>query len=145
MIHKNTFKQIDFNGAKGLVFIGNKILVYRRDKKTDRYPLHLDLPGGGREKDESPFSTFRREVKEEFGIDIERNDIHSSFTHQSVLNPNQESFFLVTRPLDVSKENITLGDEGIEWLLMTPEEFITRQDGIERQQKRVEGYLVKEA
>jgi len=69
MIHENTFKKVDFNGAKGLVFLGNKILVYRRDNKTSNLPLCIDLPGGGRENDESPFDSFKREIKEEFGID----------------------------------------------------------------------------
>jgi hypothetical protein len=34
-----------------------------------------------------------------------------------------------------------LGDDGVEWLLMTPEEFVVREDAIPHQQKRVIKYL----
>ena len=44
MIHENTYKKVDFNGAKGLVFLGDKILTYRRDNKTSNKPLCIDLP-----------------------------------------------------------------------------------------------------
>ena len=141
MIHENTYKKVDFNGAKGLIFIGDKMIVYRRDDKTDYSPLCIDLPGGGREAEESPFDTFKREVKEEFGIDIEKDDVKYSCTIPSVMEPNKKSYFIVAKPLKVKAEDIVFGDEGIEWFLMSPNEFITRADGIERQQKRVNNYL----
>ena len=50
MITKNIFdNNRNFHGAKGIVFINKKMLVYRRDNKTDSFPLYIDLPGGGRE------------------------------------------------------------------------------------------------
>jgi len=48
---------------------------------------------------------------------------------------------MVTRPVDIDESDIVFGDEGIEWMLLTPQEFINMPDGIERQQKRVENYL----
>lgn len=141
MIHENTYKEVDFNGAKGLVFLGDKILAYRRDAKTTDDSLCIDLPGGGREGDESPFDTFKREVKEEFGIDIKEGDIIFSCTVPSVIEPNKKSYFIVAKPTNISESDIVFGGEGIEWLLLTPKEFINRPDGIERQQKRVENYL----
>ncbi|MFA6294863.1 MAG: NUDIX hydrolase [Candidatus Paceibacterota bacterium] len=143
MIHENTYKKVDFNGAKGLVFIGDKILVYRRDDKTKKSPLCIDMPGGGHEGDETPFETFKREVKEEFGIEINKDDIVFCSPFQSFDDPNKISFFLVTKPLNFKESDIKFGDEGTEWLLMTPDEFIKRPDGIERQQKRVVEYLSK--
>ena len=121
MIHENTYKNIDFNGAKGIVFLGDKMLTYRRDNKTYSYPFHIDLPGGGREGNESPFDTFKREVKEEFGIDIEKNDIEFSWAIQSTIRPDKTSYFFVTKSLVLNPSEIIFGDEGIEWLLMTPE------------------------
>lgn len=141
MIHENTFKKVDFNGAKGLVFLGDKILAYRRDNKTTNLPLHIDLPGGGREGDESPFETFRREVEEEFGIGIREDEIEFSCTVPSIMEPNKKSYFIVAKTLRFKPEDIIFGNEGIEWILMTPEEFIKRPDVIERQQKRVKKYL----
>lgn len=141
MLHKNTYKKIPFNGAKGLIYIGDKMLVYRRDNKTDNWPLHIDLPGGGREGGESPFETFQREVKEEFGIGLRKEDIIFSYMFESVMEPGEQAYFFVTRNLDVDVDNITFGNEGVEWMLMTPAEFISHPDGIIGQQKRVRNYL----
>jgi 8-oxo-dGTP diphosphatase len=141
MIHENTYKKVDFNGAKGLVFLADKIIVYRRDDKTTSFPLCIDLPGGGREGDESPFETFKRETKEEFGIDIDKSDIQFSCPVQSIIEPDKKSYFMVAKNLRFKPEDIIFGNEGTEWMLMTPQEFIKRPDGIERQQKRVEKYL----
>jgi 8-oxo-dGTP diphosphatase len=141
MIHENTFKNVDFNGTKGLVFLGDKIITYRRDNKTTYLPLRIDLPGGARENGESPFDTFRREVKEEFGLDITKEDLIFSCAIPSVIEPDKKSYFVVTKPLGFKESDVVFGDEGIEWMLMTPEEFVARTDGIERQQKRVAKYL----
>ena len=79
MIEKNTFNNsINFNGAKGLVYIGNEILVYRRDNNTNSEPLKLDLPGGGRDGNESAFETFSREVMEEFGLEIKNGKFYDT-------------------------------------------------------------------
>jgi 8-oxo-dGTP diphosphatase len=141
MIHKDTYKKVDFNGAKGLVFLGNHVIVYRRDINTKKLPGYIDMFGGGREGDESPFDTFKREVKEEIGLDIEKDDILFSYPFQSHDDPKKVSFFFVTKPLKFNKSDVRFGDEGTECLMMTPEEFISRPDGIERQQKRVARYL----
>jgi len=141
MIHKDTYKKVDFNGAKGLIFLGDQILVCRRDMKTKSMPGCIDMVGGGREGDESPFDTFKRETKEEVGLDIEKDDIYFSCPFPSFDDPTSVSFFFVTKPLKFTKSDVTFGNEGTEWLVMTPEEFIARPDGIERQQKRVAHYL----
>lgn len=144
MIHENTFKKVDFNGAKGPVFFEDKMLVYRRDNKTTNLPGCIDLPGGGKYGDESPFETFQREVKEEFGIMIEKDEIDFSCTIPSVIEPEKKSFFVVAKTQRFKLSDIIFGDEGTEWMLMSPDEFINRPDGISRQQKRVEAYIKKE-
>lgn len=141
MIHEDTFKSVDFHGAKGLVFFGDKLLVYRRDDKTSDYPGYIDLPGGGREGLESPWQTFQREIKEEFGLDIKHNDIHFSCTIPSELAPDRKSFFLVAKLPAQRARDIVLGNEGLGWRLLTPQEFISHPDGISRQQQRVEAYI----
>lgn len=142
MIHKNTFKKVDFDGAKGLVFLGDQILTYRRDYKTSNKPGCIDLPGGGREGDESPFDTFKRETKEEFGIEIQKNSVQFSCTVKSIIEPDKKSYFIVAKLHKEKVSDVVFGNEGLEWLLMTPKEFISRTDGIERQQKRVANYLM---
>ncbi len=140
MIHPDTFERLYFHGAKGLVFIGNDILTYRRDEKTNSFPLQIDLPGGGREGDESPFETFKREVNEEFGINLQKEDVEFSCVIQGIVEPNKKSYFIVTKPLP-SDTRIIFGNEGTEWMLMKPQEFLQRTDAIEGQQKRVRRYL----
>jgi len=141
MIHKDTFNDIDFNGAKGLVFLGNQIVVCRRDMNTKKFPGCLDMIGGGREGDESPFETFKRETMEEVGLDIGPDDIQFSCPFQSFDDPTKISFFFVTKPLQFTKADIRFGDEGTEWLLMTVEEYLKSADGIPRQQERVRRFL----
>lgn len=41
------------SGAKGLIFIGEKVLVYKRDNNTIDHPLMIDIPGGTRERVDS--------------------------------------------------------------------------------------------
>lgn len=141
MIHPDTFKKVDFSGAKGLIFLNDKIIAYRRDNKTSNSPGLIDLPGGGREEDESPFDTLKREVMEEFGIKIVKEEIISSFRQDSFVNPGTKSFFFVVKTSGLEAKDIVFGNEGTEWMLMATDEFIHRSDGIERQQKRVERYL----
>jgi 8-oxo-dGTP diphosphatase len=141
MIHEDTFNKVDFNGAKGIVFFDDKIPVYRRDYKTPNFPGHIDLPGGGREEGETPFQTFQREVKEEFGIDVKEGEIVFACTIPSAVEPRKKSFFMVAKTTRFKAEDIIFGNEGSEWLLMTPQEFIHRPDGIKRQQERVAKYL----
>ena len=142
MLHLDTFIKCDFTGAKGMIFIGDKILVYRRDNNTDSSPLLIDLPGGGHEEDDkSPFDTFRRELLEEFGINITPDDILDSFLVQSVVYEGRRSFFFVTKSLAINLDDIHFGNEGSEWFLSTPKEFIERVDGVKGQQDRVQKYL----
>lgn len=144
MIHDDTFKPVTFDGAKGLVFIEDKILVYRRDFKTDSFPGYIDLPGGKSEKGETPFETFRRETKEEFGIHIDAGEIEASYRVPSMKNPGMYSYWMVARTGRFTAHDIVFGDEGSEWMLMTPKEFVQRPDGIERHQKRTLRYLARE-
>ncbi|MFZ2252921.1 MAG: NUDIX domain-containing protein [Minisyncoccia bacterium] len=144
MVDPNTFSQnsIDFSGAKGLIFLKDKIILIRRDTKTTSFPLMVDIPGGAREISESPFDTFQREVFEELGIQIEKENIIYSKIYPSVIDPEKNrAFFLVTRELNINVSDIVFGDEGVEYLLLTPEEYVTLHDGIPGQQKRVADYL----
>jgi len=102
IMHPETHKRVAFNGARGLVFIGNKILVYRRDTRTTKFPLCIALPGGGKEGNETPFETFKRELFEEFSVTIDKDDIQFSEANQSADEPQKQSFFLVTKALDVA-------------------------------------------
>ncbi|MCA8348969.1 NUDIX hydrolase [Burkholderia cepacia] len=60
-----------FSGSKIALFKDRDILVYRRDDKPDiPFPGLWDLPGGGRESNETPEACVLRELHEEFGLTI---------------------------------------------------------------------------
>ena len=56
----------DFTGCKIALFCGDSLLtILRDDKASIPWPNMWELPGGGREGDESPFECVAREVYEE--------------------------------------------------------------------------------
>jgi 8-oxo-dGTP diphosphatase len=127
-------------GTKGLVFVGDKIIVYRRDNKTDKYPLHLDVPGGGPEANETPFETFQREVNEEFKLYITSKDIVYGRRYPSNLEKGKFGYYVVAKlPKEMAAE-IEFGDEGIEYLLMSLEEYLARDDAWPIFQERAADY-----
>ena len=141
-IDQNIFDiERNFHGAKGLVFIGNKILVYRRDNNTKIFPLCIDLPGGGREENESPFDTFKRETQEEFGIVIGKEDVRYAKKYQSVMDSTKESYFIVVKPSNIQEGDIVFGDEGLEFMLIDLADYLNLDDAIERHKNKVRDYL----
>jgi 8-oxo-dGTP diphosphatase len=127
-------------GSKGLVFIGDKVVVYRRDDKTDVHPLEIDLPGGGAIKGETPFETFRREVKEEFGLPIKPKDIVYARRYASTLVPGQFGYFPVAQLPASMEDKIVYGDEGLEYMLLSLDEYIALKDAWKAHQVRALDY-----
>lgn len=128
-------------GTKGLVFIGDDALLYRRDERAKQFPLHLDVPGGGPEAKETPFATFQREVKEEFGLEINKNDIVYARKYPSVFEKGKFGYFTVAKLPKEAKKLITFGDEGLEYLLMPVEQYLARKDAWPVYQDRAADYI----
>lgn len=128
-------------GSKGLVYIGDLVIVYRRSDDAPTNPGQLDLPGGGPEGEETPFQTFRREVYEEFGLDIRPRDITYNKRYVSRLKPGTFGWFSVAKLPAGEKDKIVFGDEGSEYMLMTPEEYLGRKDAWPVFQERTAEYL----
>lgn len=128
-------------GSKGLVYLGNDILVYRRDTKTDLFPLYIDLPGGGPEGKESPFGTFQREVREEFGLEISPERVVHSSAWPSSTQPGATGYFIVVKLPAEAAGDIVFGDEGLEYLIISPREFLTRTDVWPVMRERAQAYF----
>ena len=124
--------------AKGLVYIGEKILVYRRDNKTTTHPLEIDLPGGGIKDMETPFQAFQREVKEEFGLYI----IEENITYvRRYTESDKSTYFVVAKlPIEVGSD-ITFGNEGKEYNTITLEDYLNCKDAWILFQERTKDYL----
>ena len=114
-------------GSKGLVFIGDKILVYRRDNNTKLFPFHLDLPGGGIENHETPFEIFQCETYEEFGLQIKRENIKYAKRYPSK-RANIYTYFPVAKLPGEAESDIIFGDEGLEYMLLEFDDFLHRND-----------------
>ncbi len=111
----------DFSGAKLALFLGPDLLVIRRDDRPDiPFPDHWDLPGGGREGDETPQACALRETHEEVGLVVNPSDLIWSRSY--VRSQGIVWFFAAHLPADTTKQ-IVFGSEGQGWRLMTPREF----------------------
>ena len=74
--------------AVGIITLGSQILVCQR-KKSSRYSLKWEFPGGKFEDGESAEQCLRRELREELSIDA---NIGVEFFHQEWLYPDSGSF-----------------------------------------------------
>lgn len=120
-----------FCGAKVALFCGNEILTYLRDDKPNiPYPGHWDLPGGGREGNESPQECVLRELEEEFGLTLPGERLVAMRSHASVVLPGMMSYFFVATISEDEIARIAFGSEGQSWQMMPIVEFLARPDAI---------------
>ena len=135
-------QQLDFTGCKiALICDGRILTILRDDKPTIPWPNLWELPGGGREGDESPFECAAREVYEELSIQLLKDDIVWSWIYPSMLDENKNSVFLVGKLTQEQFDSIVFGDEGQSFKLMTIEEFLTLDQVVPQLQERVRDYV----
>ena len=132
----------DFQGCKIALFCGDKLLtILRDDKASIPWPNMWELPGGGREGDESPFECARREVYEELGIYLTEDCLLWSKIYPSVIFEGKQSVFMVGQLRQEQFDNITFGDEGQAYKLMPIEEFLKSKQAVPQLQERLKDYL----
>ena len=120
--------QFDFTGVKAALLVEQSILVILRDNKPDiPWPNTWELPGGGREGQETPLECLQREVWEELGLTLKEESIIWSKIYPSML--------------DKEYREIRFGDEGQEFKLMPVEDFIKAEGVIPQLQERFKDYL----
>lgn len=130
---------MNFSGAKLIVFIGEQLLVIRRDyTKGIPWPGYLDWPGGGREDREAPETCALRETREEVGLILDPDDLIWRSSYQ---RPNGRIWFFVAHLSDDAAGNIVFGDEGLGWGLIEPTEFLSRSDAIPHFRDQLSRYL----
>ncbi|MEM7319808.1 MAG: NUDIX hydrolase [Pseudomonadota bacterium] len=113
---------MEFAGAKLALFLGTDLLVIRRDNRPDiPFPDHLDLPGGGREADETPIECALRETREEVGLVLRPDEIVWTRTYDR--ENGSVWFFVAHRPAE-HVQQVRFGSEGQGWSLMSARAFI---------------------
>ena len=132
----------DFQGCKIALICGDKVLTILRDDKDDiPCPNMWELPGGGREGNESPFECAAREVYEELGIHLTEDCMLWSKVYPSMLFADKQSVFLVGKLAQEQFDSIVFGDEGQGYQLMTTEEFLNSSQVVPQLQERLKDYL----
>ena len=135
----------DFQGCKIALICGDKVLTILRDDKDDiPCPNMWELPGGGREGDESPFECAAREVFEELGIHLTEDCLIWAKVYPSMLFADKQSVFLVGKLTQDQFDNITFGDEGQGYQLMNVEEFLSSSQVVPQLQDRVRDYMERD-
>lgn len=100
-----------------------------------------ELPGGGREGNESPFECAAREVYEELGIHLTEDCLIWAKVYPSMLFEGKKSVFLVGKLAQEQFYSIVFGDEGQGYQLMNVEEFLSSSQVVPQLQDRVRDYL----
>ena len=132
----------DFTGSKIALICGESVLtILRDDKENIPWPNMWELPGGGREGDESPFECAVREVFEELGITLTEDCLLRSKVYPSMLYEGRQSVFMVGQLSQDQFDSITFGDEGQAYKLMNIEEFLTSSQVVPQLQGRLRDYL----
>ena len=132
----------DFTGCKIALLCGDSVLtILRDDKPSIPWPNMWELPGGGREGDETPFECVAREVFEELGIHLTEDNLLRSKVYPSMLFERKQSVFMVSQLSQEQFDSIVFGDEGQGYKLMNIEEFLTSSQVVPQLQGRLRDYL----
>ena len=136
--------EFDFQGVKVALINNGKVLTILRDNIANiPHPNMWDLAGGGRENEESPYETMRREVHEELNIDIPESNVVWLKHYESVTKPGKKSVFMVANISDHQIESIKFGEEGQGYKMVTFQEFLDNKDVIEQLKHRFLDYWNK--
>ena len=134
--------ELNFQGVKVALINNGRVLTILRDNIPNiPYPNMWDLAGGGRENEESPYETMRREVKEELGIDIPESDVVWVKYCESITNPGNRSVFMVANISEYQIDNIEFGEEGQGYRIVSFSDFLENKNVIEQYRIRLSEYI----
>ena len=131
-----------FSGAKIVLHSNRQLIAYLRDEKPEiPFPGRWDLPGGGREGDETPSQCAMREVAEEFGLRLPLERIEWTRRYGSRRNGGLDSYFLAAPLLPDEIGRIAFGDEGQRWRMMSFEDYLREKDAVPDLQSRLREFI----
>lgn len=129
---------MDFVGAKVALLCGDALLTYLRDDKPGLpWPAMWDLPGGGREGDETAEACLLRELHEEFGLILPPERLIWRRVWPSMMNNERPSVFFAGHITRAEIETIRFGDEGQYWQMMAVADYLGHPRAVPELQRRV--------
>lgn len=134
-----------FNGAKLVLTCGDALLVLLRDDiPTIPWPGHWDLPGGGREGEESPLDCALRELFEETGLALTLERLRGEAL-PSASRPGRLAWVFRAELTNAEVAAVRLGDEGQELRLMPLAAYLAHPRAIPHFREMVRDVLAREA
>lgn len=131
----NMRKTAGFDGAKVALLLGDRLVVILRDDLPGlAHAGCWDLPGGGREGDETPLECVLRECFEELGLRLASSDFGKGYGFEG---PRGVQWFLTAQVAAEKAGDIVFGEEGQRWTLMPVQSFISHPKGIPHLQSRM--------
>lgn len=128
---------MSFVGCKLLLIQGSDLLTYLRDDKPGLPWADLwDLPGGGREGDETPEACVLRELGEEFGLHLPPSRLLWQREFPSMMDASRRSHFFAGQITPAEIAAIRFGDEGQHWQMMPTATFLAHPAGVPELQRR---------
>lgn len=132
-----------FNGAKVALFVGDKLLITLRDDFDHiPWPNLWDLPGGGREGDETPFETVARETREEVGLNLTPAHVMWQRLYPSAHGPGFNWFFVAAVPARMAAD-VIFGDEGQGWGFVSLDSFLKLEQVVPTYAPRLRDWLAE--
>jgi 8-oxo-dGTP diphosphatase len=132
----------DFHGCKGAFLNGDRVLCYLRDDKPGiPFPGHWDLPGGGREGEETAEDCLLRELHEEFGLTLSPDRLVWKRSYPWWSNPGVVVWFFGARLTKVEIAAVRFGDEGQEWQMMPIATFLSHDLAVPHLKQRLATWL----
>ncbi len=133
-----------FHGAKLALLTGDRLVSILRDKDPEiPYPDMWDLPGGGREADESPEACVLRELEEELSLSLSEEDLLWKRQYVSDLDGKSATWFFVAEVSELDINRIRLGTEGQAWRMWDVARFLRMSNVVPMMQERLSDYLAE--
>ncbi len=130
-----------FLGAKLALLVGERIVtILRDDIPTIPWPGHWDLPGGGREGDETPEACVLRELHEELAISLDESAL--VYKARGTRKGRDVWFFAAEVPT-FDKDKVIFGNEGQRWDLAPIDWFLNEAHAVPHQKDNLRTYLDK--